>query len=120
MCSTSCNAQSEEDWVRAFLYSILKPIFNKLSTIKIAPSLLAAKYTFGDKIVNAGKVNLLNNGIDTSVYRFNENDRKRIRKEFSIEEKYVIGHIGRFSTQKNHQFLIEIFSEIIKKDQIPC
>ena len=115
LCVRSCNAQSEEDWVRAFLYSILRPIFNKLSTKKIAPSLLAAKYTFGDKIVNAGKVNLLNNGIDTYVYRFNENDRKRIRKEFSIEEKYVIGHIGRFSTQKNHQFLIEIFSEIIKK-----
>lgn len=115
LCVRSCNAQSEEGCVRAFLYSILRPIFNKLSTKKIAPSLLAAKYTFGDKIVNAGKVNLLNNGIDTSVYRFNENDRNRIRKEFSIEEKYVIGHIGRFSTQKNHQFLIEIFSEIIKK-----
>ena len=39
-----------------------------------------------------------------------------MRKDFNIEGKFVVGHIGRFSYQKNHNFLIDIFAEIRKKN----
>ena len=32
------------------------------------------------------------------------------------EDKTVIGHIGRFNTQKNHEFLIDIFNEFHKRN----
>ena len=34
---------------------------------------------------------------------------EEIRKEFNVENKKVIGHLGRFMTQKNHFFIIDIF-----------
>lgn len=33
-----------------------------------------------------------------------------------LDNKFVVGHIGRFNNQKNHEFLIDIFCEIYKKN----
>lgn len=59
---------------------------------------------------------VLNNGIDFS--RFSNAEKKElVRRKIGIPENaYVIGHVGRFSSQKNHKFLVEIFSEINKKN----
>ena len=45
---------------------------------------------------------------------FNENTRKEYRKVLNLNGKTVYGHIGRFSLEKNHTFLIDIFCEIQK------
>ena len=50
-------------------------------------------------------------------FRLNEEVRNNIRRELGIENKKVIGHVGRFNPQKNHEFLIDIFNEIYKKDK---
>ena len=60
------------------------------------------------------KVVVLNNAVDSELFVPNEEKRKRIRKELNIEDKFVIGHVGRFNPQKNHEFLIDVF-EAIKK-----
>ena len=83
-------------------------------TVKIAPSTLAAEYTFGKGCVRKGKASLLCNGVDLSVYRYDETARTAIREELSLEGKTVVGHVGRFSEQKNHLFLLRVFSEIRK------
>ena len=57
---------------------------------------------------------ILNNVVDTELFLPNEKIRQKIRKELNIEDKFVIGHIGRFNPQKNHTFLIDIFNEILK------
>ena len=41
----------------------------------------------------------------------------KVRKEFNLKGKFVIGHVGRFFSQKNHEFLIDIFNEVYKKDK---
>lgn len=81
----------------------------------VAPSDLAAIYTFGLKDYQKGKVHLLNNGLDFNYYKFSESDRLRIRNEYNIHHDTVlIGHIGRFMEQKNHMFLVDIFAEYVK------
>lgn len=35
----------------------------------------------------------------------------------NVEDKLVIGHIGRFNEQKNHKFLIEVFEKIKEKNK---
>lgn len=60
---------------------------------------------------------VINNAIDTNMFIFNEDKRNNIRKLYSIEDKLVIGNIARFSEQKNHIFLIDIFNEIYKKNK---
>ena len=48
-------------------------------------------------------------------YKFNEIVRNELRQELKIEDKFVIGHIGRFCYAKNHDFLIDVFYEVSKK-----
>jgi glycosyltransferase involved in cell wall biosynthesis len=80
--------------------------------VKIAPSDLAAEYTFGKKAVIRGLVHPLHNAIDLDIYRFSQEARESIRQEFHLEDKLIVGHIGRFNHQKNHMFLLEIFKEL--------
>lgn len=81
-------------------------------TVKLAPSTEAAEYTFGKGCVKRGEVFLLHNAIDTNVYCFDESGRERLRKELGLEDKFVVGHVGRFNQQKNHGFLIDVFQEL--------
>lgn len=90
-------------------------LYGKYVDIKIAPSDLAAIYTFGERAYKNGEVKILHNALDLDVYRFNPEERKRIRTEFGIKESEILcGHVGRFSPQKNHDFLIEVFYEYQK------
>lgn len=99
---------------------IIGKIINKLfcflprtiPNVKIAPSSEAAIYVFGKKQFNKGEVLILKNGIDFEQFKFNEEKRNVKRKELSIRDKFVVGHVGRFNEQKNHVFLIEIFEKI--------
>ena len=85
---------------------------------KIAPSDLAAIYTFGKKAYMNGEVTILRNALDLDYYKFNSDGRNSIRKEYNIpEDAFVVGHIGRFMKQKNHSKLISIFEEILKRNK---
>ena len=54
----------------------------------------------------------MNNAIETNRFTYNEGSRINKRRELKIENRFVVGHIGRFNTPKNHGFLVEIFKEI--------
>jgi glycosyltransferase involved in cell wall biosynthesis len=80
-------------------------------TKKLACSDLAGKFLFKKHY------KIINNGIDTEKFKFNEEIRSKIREELNIKDKFVIGHIGRFSHEKNHEFIIDIFNELYKQDK---
>lgn len=91
-------------------------LYGKYVDIKIAPSDLAAIYTFGERTYQKGEVKILRNALDLDVYMYDSEERKRIRKEFGVKDSDILcGHVGRFSAQKNHIFLIDIFSALCKK-----
>lgn len=58
---------------------------------------------------------IINNGISVNDFRFNKETREKTRSELGIDEKLVVGHVGRFERQKNHNHLIEVFDCIAKK-----
>lgn len=110
----SSNAD-DGSFVQNVIHRIGKLLWMRYVDVKIAPSDLAAEYTFGKKSVESGEVKMLNNGLDLSVFRYDEQARAAVRKEFDIPQNAeVIGHIGRFNTQKNHLFLIDIFKAYLK------
>lgn len=82
------------------------------ANVRIAPSTEAAEFMFGKGCIAKGKAQLVHNGIDLNLYHFDEQNRQSVRAEFGVEDKYVIGHVGRFNQQKNHKKLIEIFEEL--------
>ena len=101
-------------------YRIIKilsaPYMLKYPTNYYACSKLAAEWKFPKSIIKNNKYTILKNAIDTNKLYYNEEIRKKTRKELNIDDKFVVGHIGRFSLQKNHEFLIDIFNEIQKKE----
>lgn len=86
------------------------------ATHYFACSDLAAKWLYGEKQYRAGDFTLINNGIDTEKFMFNEETRKIVRKELEVDNKFVLGHIGRFMYPKNHEFLIDIFKDFHEKE----
>jgi glycosyltransferase EpsF len=65
---------------------------------------------------NANKAKVIYNGIDIERYKFNSSVRQHMRNELGIsDDTLCVGHIGRFAPQKNHRFLIRVFSELAKR-----
>ena len=89
-----------------------KKVVNKYATQLFACSQDAGKWMFGNN-----KFKVINNAIDVTKFKFNNDIRKKKREELNIKNKKVIGFIGRLQYQKNPEFLIEIFRDINKKDK---
>lgn len=95
---------------------IIKKGISLFSTSLFACSKIAATYLYGENKVSKGKVKIIKNAIDAKKYTFDKNKRNFVRETFKLGDKKVYGHIGNFSEQKNYFKLIDIFSEIVKKD----
>lgn len=54
----------------------------------------------------------MNNAIETEKFLYNEKRRTELRKKYNLEGRFVIGTVGRMVYQKNHEFLLDVFSEI--------
>lgn len=60
----------------------------------------------------ASLVKVIKNGIQTDRFHFSEDKRNSIRSELKIDNKFVIGTIGRLSPQKNLMFLLDVFNQL--------
>ena len=74
----------------------------------------AGKWLFGTK--DTSDFVMMNNAIDAEKYIYDMESYHQIRRQLGIDSKLVIGHVGRFAYQKNHTFLIDIFSEVLKNN----
>lgn len=83
---------------------------------KYATDLFACSKVAGDWMFRGAPYLLLNNAINTRKFTYNKTIRDEVRAELNIsKDTFVIGHIGRFYDQKNHTFLIDIFSSLKAK-----
>lgn len=100
------------------IYYGLRLYFGKLfSTDYFACGRDAGIYLFGKKSVDSGKVIILPNAIDYGRFKYDVEKREDIRNKNNVNEStVVIGHVGRFFKQKNHEFLIDIFNEYHKRN----
>lgn len=79
-----------------------------------ACSVKAGSYLFGEK--RGGQLVVLPNAIRLDRYAFDEKKRKAIRDSLGVKEhELLLGHIGRFAEQKNHEGLLKIFAETRKR-----
>lgn len=114
----SHSTSNKKEWKKTLLKNMLRPFSKLFATDYFCCSELAGRWLFGNKTYDQGKVYLLNNAIDVDKFKYDEKIRKEKRKELNIKDnQLVIGHIGRFVQQKNHEFLIDIFNEIYKQDK---
>ena len=100
--------------VKVTIYKFLAKLFLLYGTDFWACSHEAAHFLFAKNTIKNKEYKVINNAIDTNKYVYNEFFRNKVRSEYNLEGKLVIGHIGRFVPVKNHEFIIDIFYEINK------
>lgn len=85
-----------------------------------ACSKAAAISQFGKRKVNNGKVEIIKNTISAEKYRFCKETREAYRAKIGVENRFVLGHIGRMAREKNYSFLLHVFRKILelRKDAI--
>lgn len=87
-----------------------KLFFGNSKILRVACGKDAGKYMFSNK-----SFEIFSNGIDVEKFKYSEAFRKEIREEFSIvDTDIVLGNVARLSKEKNHLFLLDVFSEILK------
>lgn len=115
---TCCIAHSHLTQARPGLSGIVTDILHKplpkIATDYFACSEMAAKWIFSPEAIKSGKVKVIKNGVDPRRFFYDEERRTAIRKELGLENKFVIGNVARFKTEKNHTFQIDVFHEIQK------
>lgn len=83
---------------------------------KYATFLMACGEDAGNWMFRGAPFQVLNNAIDAKEYTYNSKKRAVMRKKWGVEsDELLVGHVGRFSLQKNHSFLLDIFNEVQKK-----
>lgn len=87
---------------------ILRPLFNNLYSIALACGKEAGKWLF-----TRGDFMVINNGRNIKRFQFNEAKRLVARQKLNIDG-IAIGHVGGFVPQKNHDYVVKIYHEIIK------
>ncbi len=107
--------------------NIIKQIVFDIVTYKtryISDHLFACSYEAGKSrygkefCIPSTKCTILHNSIDVDKYLFDNELRKETRTSLGIRDTdFVIGHVGRFVVEKNHDFLLNVFREISKTDQ---
>lgn len=94
---------------------LLKPTL-KNTTDFFACSPEAGIFLFSKEAYDQGKITLIHNGINTKKFLPDAGKRKKMRNELGMEERFVIGNVGRFRPQKNHLYLMDIFKSVCDID----
>ena len=98
--------------IRNLMDKMNRPKISRYATCLAACGEKAGRWLFGERIYDQGKVHILQNAIDVDRFLFDQNNRECLRKKYGWKKKYVVGHVGRFEYQKNHEAILEIFAKL--------
>lgn len=105
---------------KAFIKGILQLPLRFQCDYYMACSQKAGKWLFGNKICTTSKFSVIKNAIDTETFLYDKKNRIKIRRQYNLEKKFVLGFIARITEQKNPLFVIEVMKELLNynKDAI--
>ena len=108
------NSQNMGSFIKGFLHKIYKNRLSLYATDYWSCSDDASNWFYNDKL--KGKVLIVKNSVDLDRFKYNSKTDLEYRKKLNIQDKFVIGNVGRLHFQKNQLFLLDIFNEIHKED----
>ncbi|MBR1391662.1 MAG: glycosyltransferase family 1 protein [Lachnospiraceae bacterium] len=111
----SHNSRGADGTVKRIRNYILNRWGVRTANTYFACSKLAAEYLFGKR--KAEKAHIIYNAIELKKFAYNPQIRQELRRKYHVEDKVVIGHVGRFQEQKNHTFIIELAQNLAKKQE---
>lgn len=110
-----CSQIDDTNWLRRrikiILHFLCRSYVKHHTLYYLACSQVAGRWMFGKRAVNTDKYKIIYNGINLERFRFNNAIRDQYRRKMKIENNIVLINIGRFSYQKNHFYLLDIFEK---------
>ena len=106
------NASSDKGLIKRIVHTINKHFIPLYANLFFACSDKAGQYFFSKKIMESKQYYFIPNAIDMETYAYNKKIRNAKRKELKINNELLFGNVGRFSKQKNHEYLIKEFLKI--------
>ena len=111
--------QVKAGFPRRMYLTLMRRWIWRYATMGLAASRKASVALFGSDWQKNPRFRVLFCGIDLAP--FLEVDQVTIGRELGIPEgAFVLGHVGRFEEQKNHNFLVEIAAEVAKREPKMC
>ena len=99
---------STEPTLKGHVLRMIIPLIKYLSNVYWACSTPAGRYMYGER----KSFQVIHNAVSTERFCSKMDVRAQMRKLLGINEKFVVGNIGRFCQQKNQFFLLQIFQEL--------
>ena len=101
---------------RRLYLTLTKWLIDRYATLGLAASYKVATVLFNRAWKTDSRWQILYCGVDLTPFR-ELVDSVAIRAEFGIPaDAFVVGHVGRFEEQKNHQFMIDIVAKIAQRE----
>lgn len=114
--SESLSMAAPGEW-KTYVKYMLRPLSHLYATHYMACGEDCGIFQFGKKAFDEGKIAIFKTAINTEFNSYQPELRNETRKKFGWEDKVVYGFIGRFEHQKNPLFLIDVMSEIYKRQK---
>lgn len=116
--SHSHNSSSDKGKIKEILHWINKHFIPFFANRYFACSDKAGSWFYSKRIMNSNDYYVINNAVDIDKFKFNNACRISKRKQLGFNDNnIVLGHVGRFHVQKNHDFLIDIFERAYQKNK---
>lgn len=113
----SHSTSNPNEKAKTLVKNVLRPFSKVYPTHLAACSEFAARWLFGDQVVDAKQVHIIHNAIDIDRFTFNPQSRAIKRDELGVgDSQLLIGQVGRICFQKNQTFMIKVFSELLKSN----
>lgn len=113
----SHSTDNPNELIKTTAKALLRPFSKMYPTHLAACGTLSAQWLFGKAAMRSGDIHYIHNAIDLQRFVFNQDKRHALRSALGISEnQFLIGQIGRFSTQKNQSFSIDIMQRLIQID----
>lgn len=101
--------------LKLWLHRRAKARCTRFATQLWACSSGAARFLFAEAALAEKGFQFIPNGIDTGRFRFDPAAREQVRAELGMERSFVVGNVGRLCAQKNQDFLLDVFAELVKQ-----
>lgn len=105
------------EYLKSLIKYILRPFAKTFSTHYAASSIYGGEWLFGKKCFEKYDMLYLPVARNLNNYIYNKDIRDKKRAEMGLDNKFVIGHVGRFVPVKNHKFLVDIFKRIQNEEK---
>lgn len=105
----------EKNPVERAIYAVFRGILSACVHLGFSCSDLVAKSKYTRKFIDSNKHVMIRNAIAVEKYCFNQKNRDDIRKQYGLENKMVIGHVGRLAQEKNQSFLLDVLVNLREK-----